>query len=162
MTEVGVPGELHEFTRELAFLTHLYPHFANTYDMSVTRLVSHLGMSSHSAAPHRAELGFAQFGSVEQQLAPEVTFPKQFLIAVSSASLSANGAASAPGMRVQPTTHNATSARDREIRIPGLDRLRGARGGAFQRRREDFGTARSRPSRVRNILEKKNMVKVKG
>ena len=25
MTEVGVPGELHEFTRELAFLTHLYP-----------------------------------------------------------------------------------------------------------------------------------------
>ena len=75
-------------------------------------------MSSHPAAPHRAELGSAQFGSVEQQLAPEVTFPKQFLIAVLSASLSANGAAIAAGMRVQHTTHNATNARDREIRIP--------------------------------------------
>ena len=80
-------------------------HVANTYDMSVTRLVSHLGMSSHPAAPHRAELGFAQFGSVEQQLAPEVTFPKQFLIAVLSASLSANGAASAAG--IARATHDA-------------------------------------------------------
>ena len=93
-------------------------HVANTYYMSVTRLVSHLGISSHPAAPHRAELGSAQFGSVEQQLAPEVTFPKQFLIAVLSASLSANGAASAAGMRVHHTTHNAINARDREIRIP--------------------------------------------
>jgi hypothetical protein len=29
--------------------------------------VSQLGMSSHPAPPHRAELGFAQFESVEQQ-----------------------------------------------------------------------------------------------
>ena len=65
--------------------------------MSVTRLVSQLGMSSHPAAPHRAELGSAQFGSVEQQFAPEVTFPRQFVTAVLSAPLSANGAASDPG-----------------------------------------------------------------
>ena len=124
-------------------------HVANTLAMFVTRLVSQRGMSSHPAAPHRAELGSAQFGSVEQHFHPVMFAPRQFLIAVLSASLSANGAASAPGMRVQPTTHNATSARDREIRIPGLDRLRGARGGAFQRRREDFWTspkiARNRP-----------------
>ena len=39
----------------------------NNMNMVVTRLVSQLGMSSHPAAPHRAELGFPQFGSVEQQ-----------------------------------------------------------------------------------------------
>mmetsp|Transcript_363 Transcript_363/g.1652 ORF Transcript_363/g.1652 Transcript_363/m.1652 type:complete len:107 (-) Transcript_363:194-514(-) len=57
---------------------HHHPmQFRNKSDMSVTRLVSQLGMSSHPAAPHRAELGFAQFGSVEQQFAPDVTFPIQ-------------------------------------------------------------------------------------
>ena len=90
----------------------------NNAPMSVTRLVSQLGMLSHPAAPHRAELGSAQFGSVEQQFDPEVTFAKQFVTAVLSAPPSANGAASAPGMRVQHTTHIATNARDREIRIP--------------------------------------------
>jgi hypothetical protein len=49
----------------------------NNLDMSVTRFVSQLGMSSHPAAPHRAEIGSAQFGSVEQQFAPDVTFPRQ-------------------------------------------------------------------------------------
>ena len=49
----------------------------NNLFMSVTRLVSQLGMSSHPAAPHRAELGSAQFESVEQQFAPDVTFPRQ-------------------------------------------------------------------------------------
>ena len=86
--------------------------------MSVTRLVSQLGMSSHPAAPHRAELGSAQFGSVEQQLAPDATAPRQFFTAVLSASLSANGAASAPGMSVHHTMHNATNARDHEFGIP--------------------------------------------
>ena len=90
----------------------------NNPDMSVTRLVSQRGMSSHPAAPHRAELGFAQFGSVEQQFAPVVTFAKQFLTAVLSASLSANGAATHTGMLMHHTTHNATNAWDREMRIP--------------------------------------------
>ena len=72
--------------------------------MSVTRFVSQLGMSSHPAAPHRAELGSAQFGSVEQQFAPEVTLPRQFTTAALSASLSANGAARDPGTREQHAT----------------------------------------------------------
>ena len=91
--------------------------------MSVTRLVFQLGMGSRPAAPHRAKLGSAQFGSVEQQLAHEaddvaIQFVYILLTAFLSASPSANGAATAPGMRVQHTTHNATNARDREIRIP--------------------------------------------
>ena len=98
--------------------------------------------------------GFPQFRSSEQQFTSRVARPDTIPAAVLSLERSANGAASAPGMRVQHTTHNATSARDREIRIPRA-RSTPARGGAFQRRRENFGTARSRLSRVRNILEKR-------
>ena len=95
----------------------------NKSDMSVTRLVFQLGMGSRPAAPHRAKLGSAQFGSVEQQLAHEaddvaIQFVYILLTAFLSASPSANGAATAPGMRVQHTTHDAINARDREIRIP--------------------------------------------
>ena len=124
--------------------------------MSVTRLVSQLGMSSHPAAPHRAELGSAQFGSVEQQFAPEVTFTETICDRRLERVLCPRTARRVtPGTRVQHTTHIATNARDREIRISsGLDRPPGARAGASHRRREDFWTspkiARIRPLRGRH------------
>jgi hypothetical protein len=90
--------------------------FANSVFMLVTRLVSQLGMSSHPAEPHRAELGLSQFGSVEQQLAPDATAPRQFFTAILSASLSANGAASAPG------TH-ATISIERRESIPFFSKI---------------------------------------
>ena len=74
--------------------------------------------SSHPAVPLRAELGFAQFVSVAQGFAPEATAPRQFNTAVLSAVLSANAAASAPGVREHCTPGNTVNARDREIGIP--------------------------------------------
>jgi len=37
--EVGVPGELHKFTRELAFLTHLYPRIDGLRQTDITVMV---------------------------------------------------------------------------------------------------------------------------
>ena len=72
-----------------------------------------------SAAMMRMRTGRARMRMrTRQHFAPDANAPRQLLIAVLSVSLSANGAASAPGMRVQHTTHNATNAREREIRIP--------------------------------------------
>ena len=75
-----------------------------------------------SAAMMRVRTGRARMRMrTRQHFAHEADAPIQFLLtAVLSASLSANGAASAQGMRVQHTTHNVTNARDQEIRItPG-------------------------------------------
>ena len=73
-----------------------------------------------SAAMMRMRTGRARMRMrTRQHFAHEADAPIQFLLtAVLSASLSANGAATHTGMLAQHTTHNATNARDREIRIP--------------------------------------------
>mmetsp|Transcript_9046 Transcript_9046/g.40960 ORF Transcript_9046/g.40960 Transcript_9046/m.40960 type:complete len:106 (-) Transcript_9046:1426-1743(-) len=63
----------------------------NNMDMSVTRLVSQSGISVHPALPHRAELGSAQFGSVEQHASPLGTAERHATTASWSAALSGNG-----------------------------------------------------------------------
>ena len=83
----------------------------NSCDMSVTSDTSHSGISTQPALPHRAELGSAQFASVEQHASPLGTAERQASTAALSAALSGNAhivspeVGSSPAALISPPPH---------------------------------------------------------
>ena len=74
----------------------------NSSDMSVTSDTSHSGISTQPALPHRAELGSAQFVSVEQHASPLGTAERHAFTASLRPWLSPSQAVSTPAAGSSP------------------------------------------------------------